>query len=281
MRKEGQEEGETRKGEAEDGSKKGRAGRLLRTWRMGRRSGEGPEEEQWKKGAKMKAGKSRRTVQIFVKVDGSKVFPMAVSLHNDVSDVVRRILSSARCGSRAVYVTSSGRVLRKSEELRTCGVTEGNALQVMIRMRGGGKRKDKKSKAEEKEAASPQKPAELERDESLAHRECNQDEVFRMTEPSENFQKMVMEGSVIEVVERIRNYLTAVQKSMGWDEERMDDLGERIRGTVEEQRRERPQERQKVMDVPVVHRWTPSLRCGRLSSLSRRNSLIAFFSVFT
>ena len=73
--------------------------------------------------------------------------------------------------------------------------------------------------------------------------ECNQDEVFQMIEANGEFQKMIMEGSVAEVEERIRNYLAAFQNWVGWDEELMEEFGERIRGVVEEKRREETRSR--------------------------------------
>ena len=49
-----------------------------------------------------------------------------------------------------VYVTMYGRVLKRSEKLRSCGVTGGCTIQVTSRMRGGGRHKDKMSKAGKK-----------------------------------------------------------------------------------------------------------------------------------
>ena len=57
-----------------------------------------------------------------------------------------------------------------------------------------------------------------------------------MTEASEEFQKIIMEGSGSEVEERIQNYLTTFQKWMGWEEERMEEFGVRTRRMVEEKR---------------------------------------------
>ena len=53
-----------------------------------------------------------RTVQIFVKVDGCKVHPLAMSPKDKVGDIVGRILTRVCCESRDVYVTGSGTVLR-------------------------------------------------------------------------------------------------------------------------------------------------------------------------
>ena len=69
--------------------------------------------------------------------------------------------------------------------------------------------------------------------------ECNQDEAFQMIEANGEFQKMIMEGSVVEVEESFRNYLAEYQDWLGWDEELMEEFGERVRGVVVEKRREK------------------------------------------
>ena len=70
---------------------------------------------------------------------------MEMALSNKVSDIVKR---SVCCSKSDVYVTSGGRELRRSEELRSCGVSEGSTVEVTSRMRVGGKHKDKKNQAE-------------------------------------------------------------------------------------------------------------------------------------
>ena len=50
-------------------------------------------------------------------------------------------------------MTFEGRVLPSIDEPRGCGISDGGTLQVISRVRGGGRQKDKKSKAE-----SPKKP---------------------------------------------------------------------------------------------------------------------------
>ena len=72
--------------------------------------------------------KSRRTVQIFFKVDGSKAFPLDVSLRDTVRDVVRCLPSSARCSKLDVYVRYEGRVIRRGDELRSRGISDGSAV---------------------------------------------------------------------------------------------------------------------------------------------------------
>ena len=67
-------------------------------------------------------GRTFRTIQNFVKVDGSKVFPLEVSLSDKVGDVVKRIPSSA-CDSKCdVCMTCEGRVIRRSDDLKNCGI---------------------------------------------------------------------------------------------------------------------------------------------------------------
>ena len=90
-------------------------------------------------------GKNFKTVQIFVKMDGSGTIVMDGAPNDKVSEMKKRIRSGGD-----MYVTSGGRVLRRSDKLKSCGVYDGSTVQVMSRMRGGGRPKDKKSKADEK-----------------------------------------------------------------------------------------------------------------------------------
>ena len=50
-----------------------------------------------------------------------------------------------------MYVTMHGKVLRRDEKLNSCEVTDGCTIQVTSRLRGGGKHKDKRSKADTKQ----------------------------------------------------------------------------------------------------------------------------------
>ena len=84
-----------------------------------------------------------------VKVNRSKAVPLDVSLRDKVSDVVKTD------SEQRVYVTCASRMIRGSDELKSCGVGDGSTVQVMSTMRGGEKFKGKKSKAETKQAASP------------------------------------------------------------------------------------------------------------------------------
>ena len=78
----------------------------------------------------------------------SKATPMDVNLTDyKVEDVIRRIQND-----EDVYVTIHGRVLKRGEKLKSYEVTDGCTIQVMSRLRGGGKHKDKRSKADTKQS---------------------------------------------------------------------------------------------------------------------------------
>ena len=118
----------------------------------------------------------KRTVQIFVKVDGGKTSAMEMEMSDKVDDIVKKIPIS----DQDVYVTSGGRILRRSDKLESCEVRDGSTIQVTSRLRGGGKHKDKKSKVEKKQASSEKTPEqkfveEVSSDKSPVIRECDKD----------------------------------------------------------------------------------------------------------
>ena len=139
--------------------------------------------------------RQKKMIQIFVKVNGSKVTPMEVSMKDDkVEDVTSRIPTSEE-----VCATMHGRVLRRGEKLSSCGVSDGCTIQVTSRLRGGGgKHKDKKkSKAEKKQPASTrtteQKFAEeIKSVKGPATRECDRDAAVRMFEENEQKRKVMV-----------------------------------------------------------------------------------------
>ena len=96
----------------------------------------------------------KRTVQIFVKVDGGKTSVMEMEMSDKVDDIVKKIPIS----DQDVYVTSGGRILRRSDKLEICDVRDGSTIQVTSRMRGGGKHKDKKGQKERKREVKQEGP---------------------------------------------------------------------------------------------------------------------------
>ena len=51
-----------------------------------------------------------------------------------VDDIVKRILNSRGCNNCDVYVACEGKALRRNEELRSCGVSDGCTVQVVNRI---------------------------------------------------------------------------------------------------------------------------------------------------
>ena len=98
--------------------------------------------------------KSRKMVQIFVKVDGGKTSVMEMEMSDKVDDIVKKISIS----DRDVYVMSGGRILKGSDKLKICEVRDGSTVEVTSRMRGRGRHKDKKSKSDKKQTTNSERP---------------------------------------------------------------------------------------------------------------------------
>ena len=198
-------------------------------------------------------------MQIFVKVDGSKVTPMEVRLTDGkVEDVMRQVQKD-----EDVYVTMHGRVLRRNEKLKSCGVTDGCTIQVTSRLRGGGKHKDKKGQKEKKRATKPKAEQKSEeepkRDKCPVIQECDRDTVVQMIEESEENRKVMVrmleknednrkmiesisEGSDFEVEQALQNYRTAGREVLGWDQGHADLMERGLRWAVEARRKGRRQQ---------------------------------------
>ena len=100
QRKEKKREREGERGQREEGEKGREEGEKGRKGERGKEEGREAEEEEHRQVKKDVTGwtvvttnkRQRRMIQIFVKVDGSKVTPMEVSLTDDkVEDVMRQI----------------------------------------------------------------------------------------------------------------------------------------------------------------------------------------------
>ena len=156
--------------------------------------------------------KRRKTVQIFVKVDEAKVTPMDVSLTDGkVEDVMRQVQKD-----EDVYVTMHGRALKRNENLKSCGVTDGCTIQVTSRMRGGGRHKDKKSKVEKKQVMK-QEPL---KNEGPAILESEKEAVIRMLEETEEYRKIVDDvsgGSDVDMEWKMRYWASKLRERPGAD----------------------------------------------------------------
>ena len=162
----------------------------------------------------------KRTVQIFVKVDGSKVTLVEVSLTDDkIEDVMKRIQKD-----EDAYVTTQGRVLRRNEKLESCGVTDGCTIQVTSRMRRGGRHKDKRSKSDKKHTTKPERQEQkCDEGPEMLH----MDEAMRRLQESEEYHKNIecmSEGSEGEVQQKVQNYLAHMQKVSWVNKEQFEHL---------------------------------------------------------
>ena len=144
-------------------------------------------------------------VQILVKVNGSKATPMEVNLTDDkVEDVMRRIQKD-----EDAYVTMQGKVLRTSEKLKSCGVTDGCTIQVTSRMRGGGKHQHKKSKGEKKQVAQL--------DDGMCAMAC--EEMRWITESVSTLQSTEEEKRrLAEEVDKVRKMMAGMEKQVTGEE---------------------------------------------------------------
>ena len=115
--------------------RKGRAGRK-------EQKGEKGDKEK-KEGARVDKVVMDAEIQIFVKEDGAKTFPMEVPLDAKVREVARRVLGIGSENDQDVCVTSDGKVLHVSDDLRSCGVRDGCTVQLVRRLQGGGRSKGK------------------------------------------------------------------------------------------------------------------------------------------
>ena len=146
-------------------------------------------------------------VQIFVKVDGGKTSTMEVEMSDRVDDILKKTPIS----DQDVYVTSGGRILRRSDKLESCEVRDGSMIQVTSRMRGGGRHKDKKSKVEKKQGMKQESL----KNEGPAILESEKEAVIQMLEETEGYRKIVEDvsgGSDVDVERKMRHWASILQE---------------------------------------------------------------------
>ena len=226
-----EEEEEKGRGERVKG-RKGQRG----SGQEGRKEEEGEAEEGRRKQVEKEVtgwtevtrNKRKKLVQIFVKVDGMKTVVMEVS----PEDKVQKILNTVSKSDRDVYVMSGGRILRGSDKLKSGEVRDGSTVEVMSRMRGGGKHKDKKSKAE-KQAASAKTPVQK------GDGESKSDEARKWFEEHQEYLKILdctSEETEEEVQQKVQNYLACMQKVSWMTKEEFEHLEKLVRQMVETRR---------------------------------------------
>ena len=205
-----------KKGEEEEKGQEGRKNEEERKAEEGGGEQVKKDVTGWTVVTRSKKQKQRR-VQIFVKVNGSKATPMEVSLTDDkVEDVMRQVQKD-----EDAYVTMQGKVLKTSEKLKSCGVTDGCTIQVTSRMRGGGKHKDKKSKCEKKQVAQL--------DDGMCAMACEQ---MRWMTESVNMLQSTDEDKrrLAEEVEKVRKMMAGMGKqATGGDLQRVAEMEESLK----------------------------------------------------
>ena len=196
--------------------------------------------------------KRKKMVQIFVKMNEGKVAPMEVSLEDDkVEDVMRQIQKD-----EDAYVTLHGRVLKRSDKLKSCGVTDGCTIQVTNRLRGGGRHKVKKSKESAKtEKMEHRVDQDVKGDKTPVMRECDKDAYVQMIEQEEAYRKIVDEmwgGNDFEVEWLVQDYMRMNRETLGWTQEQAEMMGCAIRWAVEARKKGRgPEKEQRRREEPL------------------------------
>ena len=168
----------------------------------------------------------RRMVQIFFNADGSRTIMMEMALSDKVSDIVKRIPTSACCNKSDVYVKCEQKVLRRGEELRRCGLIEGSACS-------GGEQDARWRKTQGRETKRDQSEEEPESDRSPA---IHEEEVIQQFGENEGYRELV--ACVAE-----GNDLTALQEWSGLDKGQVENIDRGIRRVVEARRRATGRER--------------------------------------
>ena len=215
-------------------------------------------------------------MQIFVKMDGGKTSAMEMEMNDKVDDILKKIPIS----DQDVYVTSVGRILRRSDKLKSCEVRDGSTVEVTSRMRGGGRHKDKKSKSEKRQTTNPEKPEQKRDGESRSDEGPEMitlEEAQRISEEDEGYQKNIeraSEGSEGEVQQNVQNYLAHLQKVSWMNKEQLEHLESGVWRAVEarrkgrdedqEQRRQAEQgQEQSKQGEPEMMGRTTEVRTGR------------------
>ena len=186
--------------------------------------------------------------QIFVKVNGSKVTPMEVNLTDDkVEDVMRQIQKD-----EDVYVTMHGKVLRRDEKLKSCEITDGCTIQVTSRLRGGGKHKDKRSKADTKQGMEENGKKDQQvgsmSDKCQEMTKDQKDALIQTIERNEGYRRLITTISEAEDWEyKIQRFGKQLQEKSEIGEERAKVMEWGMRWAVEARKRRRDEEQGQSM----------------------------------
>ena len=163
----------------------------------------------------------KRIVQIFVKVDGGKTSAIEMEMSDKVDDIVKKIPIS----DQDVYVTSGGRILRRRDKLESCEVRDGSIVEVTSRMRGGGRHKDKRNKAEKKRGRGENgqdQQVEIEGGGCPEMTQSRKDVVIQMLEGNEGYREIIkMISETGDEEHGMQCLKVLLQKELGFNEETM------------------------------------------------------------
>ena len=98
-------------------------------------------------------------------------------------------------------MTMHGKVLRRNEKLKSCGVSDRCTIQVTSRMRGGGKHREKKSKIEKERSGSPKKIEQAQGQQAEFEPSLNADEMYVLME--EQMRLMSEKAKSLQVTDEV------------------------------------------------------------------------------
>ena len=107
--------------------------------------------------------------------------------NDQVSDILRKIPNGTCHDKRDVHVTFERGVLRRSDEVKPCGISDGSSVQVTSKIRGGGKHEEKKSKPEKKQVAGQESVSGV----GAASSEREKDSVIQLVENDDAHRQVV------------------------------------------------------------------------------------------
>ena len=169
-------------------------------------------------------------------MNGGKTSAMEMEMSDKVDDIVKKIPIS----DWDVYLTSGGRILRRSDKLESWEVRDGSTIQVMRRMRGGEKHKDNMGKAERKQVTSQKSVS----NEGPVILENEKEAIIRMLEENARSRRL------IEVIQALQNYRTEGREVLGWDQGQADMMERGLRWAIEARSKGRRQQEEEQGQHP-------------------------------
>ena len=184
-------------------------------------------------------------IQMFVKVDGGKTSAMEIEMSDKVDDIVKKIPIS----DRDVYVTSGGKILRRSDLLESCDVRDGSIVEVTNRMRGGGRHKDKRNKAQKTrgrgENGQEEQQVEIVFGGCSEMTQSQKDVVIQVLERNEGYREIIkMISETGDEKHGMRCFRVLLQQESGFNEETMKVMEWGVRWAVEARRKGRDEQQE-------------------------------------